>query len=96
MHAHIHTLLNLVPTYEEVFVFLSLVLLNINISCSTHFSATVIVSFHLDIFKMYVYELMYLCTMSSVRRDQKKALDTLELELGVVESDLSSGPLREH
>lgn len=45
---------------------------------------------------MYVYELMYLCTMSSVRRDQKKALDTLELELGVVESDLSSGPLREH
>lgn len=46
---------------------------------------------------MYVYEHMYLCTMcmSSVHRDQKKTLDTLELELGVVESDFSSGPLQE-
>lgn len=47
-------------------------------------------------FKIYVNEIMYLCTMSNVHRDQKKALDTLELELGVVESGLSSGPLQEH
>lgn len=33
--------------------------------------------------------------MSGVHRDQKKTLDTLELELGVVESGLSSGPLQE-